>query len=111
MSTTMFISMQRQTGSKQDERLARSLAYQRTLDALAWKKQRFAQEEHERRWGDNDNSGRQSLMKAMGSPPRVTALTSWVRGVPAAPWRDYPAMTERYAPRQKKRVKPAYATV
>ena len=109
----MFISMQMQTGSKNDARLAHSLAYQRRLDAVKWEAERLAAEERERKWGNNDMSGKQSMMKAMGSPPRVTRLTSWVGGIPIAPWRrDKNAeLTARYAPKSKRAARPAYATV
>jgi hypothetical protein len=101
--------MQRQTGSRNDERLARSLEYQRRRDAALWEVERKNAVETEARYGNNDMSGKPSLMKAMGSPPRVTGLTSWVEGVPAAPWRDYGALTGRFSPRSKRAVKPAYA--
>lgn len=108
----MFISMQRQTGSKNDQRLAHSLAHQRRLDALRWDGERQAAETRERLWGNNDMSGKQSLMKAVGSPPRVTRLTSWVDGIPVAPWRrDNAALTARYAPKSRRAERPAYATV
>ena len=108
----MFISMQRQTGSKNDQRLAHALARQRALDAVKWEEEKQAAATRERMWGSNDMSGKPSLMKAVGSPPRVTRLTSWVGGIPIAPWRrDTAALTARYAPKPSRAARPAYATV
>jgi hypothetical protein len=112
MSATMFISMQAQTGSRNDARLARSLTWQRRKDAEAHEREMLAAAEREEKWGSNDMSGRQSLMKALGSPARVTRLTSWAGGVPpAAPWRDVAALTQRYSPKPKRTAAPAYATI
>ena len=107
----MFISMQAQTGSKNDARLARSLAWQRRKDAEAHERERNAAAAREEKWGSNDMSGRQSLMKALGSPARVTHLSSWAGGAPpAAPWRNLAALTLRYSPKPKSKA-PAYATI
>ena len=107
----MDFSLSKYTKSEKEARLASSLRYQRSLDAAKLLAAQQAAAEREQKFGNADASGRVSLMKPTPVVARVSRLSYWAEGVPTMPWRDAMATTLRYAPRSKRPVKAAYATI
>ena len=91
-------------------RLQRSLRYQRSLDVAKQLSQQRFEKHLETRFGNNDSSGKPSILKPRPRVVRTSRLSYWEEGVPAMPWRSTMELTTRYSP-PKKAERPAFATV